>query len=494
MATKEIVFTEKTASTTIAVLTGIYALILTPLCIYHSYNLWKFNKQHVSFFTKRHSKIVLGNVLVFNIYVLILRTITDFTNVHNPSAWYNLGNNIKVSRLMFTQLLQIPIVVMCVRLWLLYYDYTSAMQTMDFKWKAEILKDDVRNAWTSKYRWMGNPRIVLCIACTIAIVIYLIIVSLPQYLEYTQAVPVVYVLFIVIMMIKIRKCRDQFYIRKEFIACMFTLIGLFVIYIFIFLLVPPGSYLRIVVMNVFVSIGTYALCLISTWWIILQYKLQQANAVQERVGQRLNLSDICRNQDTFDLFADHLVKEFAIENLAFILEVMQIKHEMITYKLLDADSVGFVIEIPTKILKKVRRKNAKIHTLQQLKDNMRYIMEEYIFRHAEHCINLASATRKHIMTEFGALEKVETKDNVEDLVERNLAAFTGTTEVKKEDKELSMKYACLMDSAISEISGLMQKDSLVRFVFIYSDTGTLHRMSESIRASMASLRSKSSIQ
>ena len=91
-------------------------------------------------------------------------------------------------------------------------------------------------------------------------------------------------------------------------------------------------------MNIWTVIAAYVACFISTKWVIKQYHKQQSDNLeiqklltsnQEAHKHHLPLEDILSRSASFDLFANHLVKEFSIENLAFVFEVMQIKLETV---------------------------------------------------------------------------------------------------------------------------------------------------------------------
>lgn len=100
--------------------------------------------------------------------------------------------------------------------------------------------------------------------------------------------------------------------------------------------------LRVVLENLLCSLTCYAFCLIPTYWINKQYRKQQEwniqynqmkeDTVKSQSIQYLSLEELLSNTDGFDLFADHLVKEFSIENLFFVFEVIQIKKEVLKHR------------------------------------------------------------------------------------------------------------------------------------------------------------------
>ena len=57
------------------------------------------------------------------------------------------------------------------------------------------------------------------------------------------------------------------------------------------------------------------------------------NSPRRSRNRRLSLQDTFRLKNGFDYFANHLVREFSVENLFFLFEAMQIKNECIQNKL-----------------------------------------------------------------------------------------------------------------------------------------------------------------
>ena len=101
--------------------------------------------------------------------------------------------------------------------------------------------------------------------------------------------------------------------------------------------------LRVILENLLCSLTCYAFCLVPTYWINKQYEKQQAwniqyNEMREREKSQsiiyLPLEELLSTTDGFDLFADHLVKEFSIENLFFVFEVIQIQNEVLKHQYL----------------------------------------------------------------------------------------------------------------------------------------------------------------
>ena len=100
-------------------------------------------------------------------------------------------------------------------------------------------------------------------------------------------------------------------------------------WIFATLIFPHSSNVLVIVGNV-ASVGVcYTVCFIQTMWVIRQYvtKLKLHSSTEELT--HFKLEQVLSTKDGFDLFANHVVKEFSIENLFFVFEMMQMKHDLV---------------------------------------------------------------------------------------------------------------------------------------------------------------------
>ena len=142
----------------------------------------------------------------------------------------------------------------------------------------------------------------------------------------------------------------------------FLICNLILYLIVIIILNDVSSNIRVIATNITSGIMCQGFALISTYWSIKQYnKLHEPqNTKLKRYRSRtdslettstdnhhhnlhqlnefpnmtyLTLQDILSTELGFDLFANHLIKEFSIENLFFLFEIMQIKQQCINHKL-----------------------------------------------------------------------------------------------------------------------------------------------------------------
>ena len=102
-------------------------------------------------------------------------------------------------------------------------------------------------------------------------------------------------------------------------------------------------------------------CIMAGW---VCYKLEKQNKLTSKIGKRLSpknndttssilpawiakplrFEEIVGTEDGFELFSNHLVSEYSIENMLYVLELEIIKDEMIEYRfVIKIDPVCFVV-------------------------------------------------------------------------------------------------------------------------------------------------------
>ena len=111
------------------------------------------------------------------------------------------------------------------------------------------------------------------------------------------------------------------------------------------ILFPPYSNMRIICGNIATNGVSYFTCLLQTYWVIGQYVKQLKLHANSEELTHFKLEQVLCTKDGFDLFANHVVKEFSVENLFFVFEVMQMKHELISNKLVIKYLYYFVLNM-----------------------------------------------------------------------------------------------------------------------------------------------------
>lgn len=139
----------------IIILTGVWMIIFTPISLCYARQLWRLKEQHIIYVTKRHPKVVILSIILFNIWPTIIRPLQEFGEIYYRGIWtVILGYSMHYF-----------IGILCVRFWLLFYDYTYEIHSISIKWKSHLAVDDeLQLPWTHRYKWLGNAKIIVAIS------------------------------------------------------------------------------------------------------------------------------------------------------------------------------------------------------------------------------------------------------------------------------------------------------------------------------------------
>ena len=136
------------------------ALLLTPITAYYVYKLWYLGfLKNMPVVRKRHPRLMMNIVTLFNIYASIIRPITDLFVVN--------GVDLGLFGIFLTNLSLFGIPLLTIRVWLFYFQIKHQLHTLTFKWKAQLTGNSCKIPWTSKVQWLGNTKILSLIAILI---------------------------------------------------------------------------------------------------------------------------------------------------------------------------------------------------------------------------------------------------------------------------------------------------------------------------------------
>eukprot|EP01084_Bolivina_argentea_P292319 502522_1 len=103
-------------------LQAIYTIILTPLSLYYTYQLWKLHKQRIQFIDKRRPQTVILVVLILNIYMIIIEPIVDISNLKYFEIQLKpIDKYMIYIRSCLLHTIHLLLYSVLYRLWLLYY-------------------------------------------------------------------------------------------------------------------------------------------------------------------------------------------------------------------------------------------------------------------------------------------------------------------------------------------------------------------------------------
>eukprot|EP01084_Bolivina_argentea_P193351 331723_1 len=158
---------------------AIITLIFTPLIIYYCVEFWRL-KHKIQTFEKRYPKYVIVCVGVIVCYVVIITTVADLPeilgmtiNVNNE--FWSLYFRCNIDEVLYYTIHIIYIMVL-IRAWFLYIDYTKNEHLITLSWQQQISQDNTFIPWTLRHKWMHNIKLI----CLLGAIYWILVVILVQ--------------------------------------------------------------------------------------------------------------------------------------------------------------------------------------------------------------------------------------------------------------------------------------------------------------------------
>lgn len=129
----------------------------------------------------------------------------------------------------------------------------------------------------------------------------------------TAIIPAMITIYLVFL---VRKCHDNLCIHTEFKYLAVVLCSYIIFYILVALPFKIGSIFRIFTLTFILSFHCFAVCALFTcmplyWYRVLAGKKNRRRKISAE--DRWSLVQVLESRDGFEMFAEYLVKEFAIE-------------------------------------------------------------------------------------------------------------------------------------------------------------------------------------
>eukprot|EP01084_Bolivina_argentea_P313426 542776_1 len=465
---------------------AIITLILTPLIIYYSVEFWRL-KHKIHTFEKRYPKYVIVCVSVILFHVLILRTIADLPEILNMQINNQLST--LYFRLVLYYTIHIIYIMLLIRAWFLYIDYTKNEHLITLSWQQQISQDNTFVPWTLRYKWLHNIKLICLFAAVYWILVVIAVHIAFNFAEHHQdiASTLSYIIIVsatLIITYKIHKCKDDLFIHLELRFSGIIILIMIPMTLILFRLLDRAELLAITI-TIFVDICLFTIALLSTKYIIYKYRKQTILLDMKRNGKAYvirygdtKLTDVLETKDGFDLFASFLVQELSIEHLTYLFQIMQLKYNV--RKNLRFDDVGLFIKIGGFYMKNVKQSNVVLFETY-VYETISFILFNYIQFNAPFSINISSIVRRKILKEMeDILEKYNYMKRSESILKRAQTQLIDQVQMIEIETQLNIqenklikdninsnkliKCVKAMDDAIGAVLTLLSSDSYMRFV------------------------------
>lgn len=351
------------------------SVILGILSIYYTYQFRKYKKYR--FIEIRKPNLISLYCICGSIPSLLiispLKTYIDVYYYQNIEISINTFYLWWLTTFAHSLCISFMFIYICARCWLLYYDHSFELSAINQSWQGTINKYD--NFWLKNRKTWGDFGFVIFVAINISTIILILysIISIWVF-KYTQMeyliivsfiVAIICCLFVIIIIIKginddlfgNKDDKDKFRIfeeMKKLTYCMIIIIFIYILEIIIFAnsssLSPWKRYILLLEESgqvFYAFITTY----IQNKWVIKQFKShykyhnyhksitknlmnkkmkkdkeikqqeQRTSFDQIKKQIELQMIDVIKNEEGFEMFLRHCQSEFCVEGLLYLVEV-----------------------------------------------------------------------------------------------------------------------------------------------------------------------------
>eukprot|EP01083_Nonionella_stella_P026455 72825_1 len=327
--------------------TGIHSctgLIIAPLLSYFLYQFYK--RKDDLFIAKRYPFLVIKTTILTIAAQILWSPFSSLRQIspleHTNSLYLVFA---RIQNICHTPLVYAVSWLFITRVWLISYDLNYANSNMNKKWKSYLDPTLVaKDFWLKHRNTYGNSHYVMrftfaatAIYCTISwisVQLYLgtdKIVDVETYLHVSLHLSVVIIL--IALYIRLPHVLDLFYLRFE--VKMFAIILILgLLWISIMMQIVRRVHSDIIAMIALVlkingaTLTYLAMDLTSTWWILRKLDGGLNNSSLKQINRQnvRELNRVLLDSDNFELFVQHLAREFCIESVLSFIEMVQFKH------------------------------------------------------------------------------------------------------------------------------------------------------------------------
>eukprot|EP01084_Bolivina_argentea_P184165 317680_1 len=454
-------------------------IAITPFILYYFYQFYKW--RNVDVVSKRRPQLVIAFSIFSLVNILFIRTyFAILSNLTYSGHSLGLLNDprIRTPAIWFTQL---TANLLLFRIWIVFYDWRRAVYLLQLKWSKQLLSNQDQH-WTIKYgNILGNDKLLIIISIIhyisgVIITLITIEVTGGENNIYYDLIILLDALIIVIpfciLSFVSQKFHDNIGIRDE-IRGVAIMIGIGLFGLIIGAIISKDTIIR--------SQGSYALTAVVQLCIVLRLlyvkQLQiyvntninknaalrmRSVSVANKDEKKAHFDDVLKSEEGFKIFANHLLKEYSVETLLFLLELTQIKTAIIShYRELFAshnskqysfiqqdiekaiDAMSYKINIAPQILK-LSENVYKNVTIDKVINLWKYLYNQYIDISANSSINISHAVRMTILSQL----------NKHNLLASNYNIMININDVSKTKSELNIPSAVTNMHNIPSVSTL----------------------------------------
>eukprot|EP01084_Bolivina_argentea_P159551 277863_1 len=421
-----------------------YLSVFMPFVTYCIIKLYR--NRHEIYMRKRHLRLLLCSIIcciTFTTKNVIFDTEACFVHQICVSNLFSHPQDFELSHLILMPLL----ISFTLRVWILYYDLRWNEIVLNMEWWSHIKEQPMNQHWILKYKnSLGTCNKRTCKYVILYLVILLVSITLLSHFDleagnYISTLHVTISLIVTVIILCKVRVFDAFRIRFELNVHMTVWSFTCIYFVITESFDLPGKYAFFAYARSWVHIFVcMIICHISILYPINYFKKHQNLILKDVVKLHINvipklhaqLADKSSTQSTtnaesdfkteaqniskswtdyccvsatnFNNFMQNLVSEMSVENLAFMLEISQLKAKYANDSVYD-NGVGEYIRFPSDL-----PVSSIVERSKDLPKQILLFYNKYIIDSAELQLNLSYAIRQEIEENISKLQATETHE------------------------------------------------------------------------------------
>lgn len=329
-------------------------------------------------------------------------------------------------------------IILTCRVWLLFYDLKHGEAVLEHEWWSTISDQQNwfirhKNRYGSFKKFLWKP-VALLLAVMCPLIAWANFAPKPVS-TYSDAVILTFIntfwIALIILFVKMPKQYDSLLIRKE-INRLVIYYAVSVVWYSVTIPLFSGTFWHF--LNSFITyLFTIVVSAMVTLWPHFESSLQFKREIKH--GKRVKDGHVnapsatgwqvyvnsCPDDKNWNLFMRHLIKEIAVENLCFLLEIMQFKFQFVKEEdkvfdsaqneiekvFIDNEKLGWLIKLPNGLPTSSIIQNSNGNYIEQIND----IYEKYIASDALLSINISYESRAAFMSDMNDIINFASENN-----------------------------------------------------------------------------------
>ena len=439
---------------------GIAWLICFPITIYHTIHFWKLRNMDiikkrrpalvltVSVLYMTHligmyisvSDIYCNSVYIFYLCLyVVFRPVSSSLHVL-PIYPENSIFKEPYFQTVYSYQLLFVVYFYQLRLWFIYYDLRKANHLISLKYQSQLKFKQYKHnlPWTLRYnKTLGNITFMTVVTLIISFSLATTMVILAYFgieTVFNLILPLFTLIWLIPLSIVAAKLKDEIGIGREIRAiCIFA--GVFIAFYVVGSFLLPND-----------TLGKPRNCFMFFLWgpllmipflrslhipslklknekflteILHIYSCKKVNMDAKQIdsviteNEEIKLNDILRNRNAFNAFVNHCMNEFSSENILYLIELYDLKCILIKNDIININNIEMDHDIwemimnKTCIIKDENKKNTSVsmkvmkpkpknNILDECREHLLYLYDEYISSDAVSIINISNKERKKL--------------------------------------------------------------------------------------------------